>query len=98
MLSAGLHTLATHEDTNSSKHCILVKLTDSGSKFIQEYLKFKVRINDNDLNCFKNKYVEKVVILFNSKDNLHKKPTILFQKDKGVSFFYKFHNTALTII
>lgn len=43
MLSAGQHTLTTQADSeDSSKICILVKLTDSSVKAIEEYLKNKV--------------------------------------------------------
>jgi hypothetical protein len=43
MLTTGQHTLATQPDPNeSSKHCIVVKLTDSSVKAIEEYLKNKV--------------------------------------------------------
>jgi hypothetical protein len=42
MLPVGQHTLTTPIDSDTLKHCILVKLTDSNAKFIQEYLKTKV--------------------------------------------------------
>ena len=44
MISTGQHTLITQPDNNSEvyKHCILVKLTDSSAKAIEEFLKNKV--------------------------------------------------------
>jgi hypothetical protein len=43
MLSQGLHTLTTQPDFNDSyKHCILVKLTDSCAKAIEDFIKNKV--------------------------------------------------------
>ena len=43
MLSTGQHTLTTQPDNNDSyKHCILVKLTDSSAKAIEEYIRNKV--------------------------------------------------------
>jgi hypothetical protein len=43
MLSTGQHTLTTQPDPNESyKHCIVVKLTDSSVKAIEEYLRNKV--------------------------------------------------------
>jgi hypothetical protein len=43
MLSTGQHTLTTQPDADDSlKYCILVKLTDSSAKAIEEYLKNKV--------------------------------------------------------
>ena len=43
MLTTGQHTLTTQPDTEDAyKHCILVKLTDSSAKAIEEYLKNKV--------------------------------------------------------
>ncbi|RNA43427.1 RNA polymerase II elongation factor Ell [Brachionus plicatilis] len=42
MLSAGQHTLIKQPDTEDlNKHCILVKLTDSSAKAIEEYIKNK---------------------------------------------------------
>lgn len=62
MLSTGQHTLTTQPDNNDSyKHCILVKLTDSSAKAIEEYIR--------------------------NKNNISKKPTITFQKDKGEIHF-----------
>lgn len=43
MLPAGHHTLTNQPDGEDLyKHCILVKLTDSSAKAIEEYLKNKV--------------------------------------------------------
>lgn len=43
MLSAGQHTLIKQpENEDLNKHCILVKLTDSNAKAIEEYLRNKV--------------------------------------------------------
>ena len=45
MLSTGQHTLTTQADPNEShKHCMVVKLTDSIVKAIEEYLRNKVKI------------------------------------------------------
>lgn len=47
MLSTGQHTLTTQPDADDSlKYCILVKLTDSSAKAIEEYLKNKVNSRD----------------------------------------------------
>jgi hypothetical protein len=43
MLSSGQHTLTIQPDSEDLyKHCILVKLTDSSAKAIEDYLKNKV--------------------------------------------------------
>jgi hypothetical protein len=44
MLTAGTHTL-TSSDLESSNHCILVKLTDTSAKYIQEFIKRNVIFN-----------------------------------------------------
>ena len=41
MLTAGTHTL-TSFDADSLNHCILVKLTDTSAKYIQEFIKRNV--------------------------------------------------------
>ena len=39
MLTAGTHTLKTHTFENDSlNHCILVKLTDTSTKYIQKFI------------------------------------------------------------
>ena len=44
MLAAGQHTLIKQPDGDDLyKHCILVKLTDSSTKAIEEFLKNKVK-------------------------------------------------------
>ncbi len=46
MLGAGEHTLTfkkESEEDESYMHCVLVKLTDSSVKVIEEYLKNKVK-------------------------------------------------------
>ena len=49
MLSSGQHTLTIQPDSEDLyKHCILVKLTDSSAKAIEDYLKNKV--NNSELN------------------------------------------------
>jgi hypothetical protein len=51
MLSQGLHTLTTQPDFNDSyKHCILVKLTDSCAKAIEDFIKNKVNVLEKELN------------------------------------------------
>ena len=44
MLAAGSHTLTfkSENDDDSSKHCFLVKLTDSSAKVIEDYLRNQV--------------------------------------------------------
>ena len=83
MLSTGQHTLTTQPDSDDSfKHCILIKLTDSSAKAIEEYLKNKVsiwvlvKINFLVLNVH--------ITFFFVQDNTNKKPSIMFHKDKGV--------------
>ena len=45
MLGQGSHTLTIQPDLNDSyKHCILVKLTDSCAKAIEDFIKNKVFI------------------------------------------------------
>ena len=41
MLTAGTHTLTNFEN-DSLNHCILVKLTDTSAKYIQEFIKRNV--------------------------------------------------------
>ena len=41
MLTAGTHIL-TNPDKDSLNHCILVKLTDTSAKYIQEFIKRNV--------------------------------------------------------
>jgi len=44
MLSTGQHTLTTQPDSDEPyKHCILVKLTDSSARAIEDFLKNKVK-------------------------------------------------------
>ena len=44
MLSTGQHTLTTQPDSDEPyKHCILVKLTDSSARAIEEFLRNKVK-------------------------------------------------------
>lgn len=75
MLPSGQHTLTTQPDNDDVfKHCILVKLTESSTQAIEDYLR--------------------------NKDHTNKRPSIVFQKDKGEicfpissnnSGFKKFH-------
>jgi hypothetical protein len=57
MLSTGQHTLTTQPDSDEPyKHCILVKLTDSSARAIEEFLKNKVKRTDyNFVEFFSNR-------------------------------------------
>lgn len=67
MLSAGQHTLTNQPDEEDSyKHCILVKLTDSSAKAIEEYLRNNkvLFLNDSNkiLRSFLNIYLSRTQI------------------------------------
>ena len=51
MLTAGTHTLKTHTFENDSlNHCILVKLTDTSAKYIQEFIRKNVNLKNKAIN------------------------------------------------
>jgi RNA polymerase II elongation factor ELL len=66
MLSPGQHTLTIQPDNNDLyKHCILVKLTDSSAKAIEDYLKNKANTNSKPSIVFrKEKEKEKGEVFF----------------------------------
>jgi len=73
MLSTGQHTLTTQPDSDDSfKHCILIKLTDSSAKAIEEYIKNKENTNKKPSIMF---HKDKGEIFFpvesNSKQSSH---------------------------
>ncbi len=80
MLPVGQHTLITQPDNDGVfKHCILVKLTESSAQAIEDYLKNKVKFLVGHI-----KYLRELTNFCFLKDTTNKRPSIVFQKDRGV--------------